>query len=314
MKKLFNYAVTPQCPLEGLVGVQALRSMLKEKNLDGVEMFVWDSKLDNSAFKAETVGVHLRFWPTWLPIYENRVGYTGKHKQLAENPGGTVSFSEWLEQIKDNVRAALRLEPEYLVWHVADCTVPECFSFQFRHSSMDVLRATVDIVPEIFAEVPSNVAILFENLWWPGLNLLNNRETEWFFNQLADRNVGIILDTGHLLNTDCTATREEESIQVLVKKVRAMGELRQLIKGMHLNLSISAEYRQGRRWQVKESYTPQEIGRHIGSIDQHRGFSNPALAEVIELVQPEYINNELLFSNREQLSLLLDKQLRAAGF
>lgn len=316
MKKLFNYAHMPQFPLPGLENVGQLNGFLQEKNLTGVEMIVWDNDLDSSAFKEQTVGVHLKYWPTWLPIYEGSQGTSWKgfrDKNLPENFCAVDSFSEWLEQIKANVRAALRLEPEYLVWHVADCTVPECFSFQFQHSNMDVLRATVDIVPEIFAEVPGNVKILFENLWWPGLNLLHNKETEWFFDSLADRNVGLMLDTGHLLNTDYTATCEQECIRVLLKRVREMGELKQVIKGMHLNLSVSAAYRRSCWGQSRNSYTPEEIGRHIGAIDQHRGFCEPALAEFIELVQPEYVNNELLFSNREELSLLLTKQLKAAG-
>ena len=301
MQKLFNFANMPQFPLRGLGNVQQLRTFLEKKRLDGVELILWDDSIDNTAFKREIVGVHLKYWPSWLPIYEGR----------RQNNAG-ISFEDWLEQIKTNVRAALRLEPEYLVWHVADCTVPECFSFQFKRSNMDVLRATAELVPEIFAEVPPQVKILFENLWWPGLTLLDNRETEWFFDSLALPNAGLVLDTGHLLNTDYTATTEQECIRVLLQRVRAMGELRQLIKGMHLNLSISAAYRRSCWGQIKTGYTQDELGYHIAKIDQHRGFTDPSLAELLELIKPEYVNNELLFNTKEELSLLLDKQLLAA--
>lgn len=315
-KHLFNFAHIPQWPLDGLQNEKQLSSFLKEMQMDGVEMMVYDSDLDNSSYRCQTIGAHLQYWPCWMPLYERNEEQLNKlyHTKAArQSYYGALNYEDWLENVKTNIRAALKLEPEYLVWHVADSTIAEAFSFKFRHSNKEVLAAAVEVAKVMLEEIPHNVKLLFENLWWPGLTLTEPKEVEYFLDQLANYNVGIMLDTGHLLNTDLTATTEAEAIEVLLAKVKELGYLKEQIQGLHLNLSLSAAYRKNCHRCCGEIFTSEQIMEHIRAIDQHRGFSNPSLARMRELIEPKYINHELYFNNINELRLLLQKQLKAWG-
>lgn len=315
-KHLFNFAYIPQWPLEGLQDEQQLSVFLQEMQLDGVEMMVYDSSIDNSDYSVHAVGAHLQYWPCWLPLYERNEQQLNKlyqTKEARQSYYGALTYEDWLENIRANIRAALKLEPEYLVWHVADSTIAEAFSFKFKHSNKDVLTATVEVLQEVLREIPSRVKLLLENLWWPGLTLSSPQEVEWFLDKLSAYNVGLMLDTGHLLNTDLTATTEAEAIEVLLAKVKNLGYLKAQIQGLHLNLSLSALYRNNCHKYCGEDFTSEQIMEHIRAIDQHRGFSNPGLARLRELIEPKYINHELYFNNRDELTSLLHKQLKAWG-
>ena len=81
---------------------------------------------------------------------------------------GACDTDGWLEEIRKNIRAALAEKPEYLVWHVADCTLEEAWTRQFYYTSKDVLRETAAIYNAVSEEVPETVEVLFENIFWPG--------------------------------------------------------------------------------------------------------------------------------------------------
>ena len=60
-------------------------------------------------------------------------------------------------------------KPEYLVWHVADCTLEEAWTRQFYYTSKDVLRETAAIYNAVSEEVPETVESPFRNISLPGL-------------------------------------------------------------------------------------------------------------------------------------------------
>ena len=317
-KQLFNFAYVPECPLADLADGQALREFLTVYELDGVEIMNYDSSLELADFAPSVVGVHLKYWPCWLDFYQgNRAAISRffpgdrlQHYYGAADPAG------WKECIRENIRTALAMKPEYLVWHVAESTPEEAFTFHFQHSNREVLQATLELYQEVFQEVPDEVTVLFENLWWPGLQLLDYEETAWFFSHLQGKNVGIMLDTGHLLNTSPlngfnAVTTEEEAVAYLTTRVEALGELKSLIKGMHLNLSLSESYRRQQPRVFPPDCSPQQMLQHVSSIDQHRAFRKAGLKALLELVQPQYINHELNFQSREELARLLQQQLQA---
>ena len=310
-KQLFNFAYVPQSPLPGLENEDKLREFLKEQHLDGVEMMNYDSSLDLTAFARETVGVHLKYWPCWLAFFRQDTAVLKKYfpGNALRKYYGASDLATWKASIRENISTALALKPEYLVWHVAESTPEEAFTFKFSHTNKEVLQATLALYEEVFCEVPHSVTVLFENLWWPGLTLLEPEEINWFFSQLQGKNVGIMLDTGHLLNTAADVATEEEAVAYLVKRVQALGELKALIKGLHLNLSLSAAYRR-----QEHAYThpcsEAEMLHHIASIDQHRAFTGAKVQKLLALVEPKYINHELYFKNSNELALLLQKQMQ----
>ena len=91
-------------------------------------------------------------------------------------------------------------------------------------------------------EIPEDVLVLFENLWWPGLRLTDPAVVRAFFEKITHKNVGIMLDTGHLMNTDPSLQSERDGVEYILKIVKALGQDRKLIRGLHLNCSLSGEY------------------------------------------------------------------------
>lgn len=93
----------------------------------------------------------------------------------------------WERRIRNNIRAALAEKPAYLVWHVADCSVEEIWTRQFRYSNQEVLKAAAEVYSAVADEVPSSVLVLFENIFWPGLYTLEPDDVDYFFSRLRGR-------------------------------------------------------------------------------------------------------------------------------
>ncbi|MDO7206222.1 hypothetical protein Q5M85_21135 [Paraclostridium bifermentans] len=44
---------------------------------------------------------------------------------------------------------------------------------QLTYTDKDVIDASIELVNEIFKDLDTEVTILFENLWWPGLRMVD---------------------------------------------------------------------------------------------------------------------------------------------
>ena len=167
--------------------------------LDGIENLIYGDEPSSNLFTSLTVGAHLRFWPRWMDFY---LGNTKRcKKQFPDEKALTAYYGAsdtdgWLEEIRKNIRAALAEKPEYLVWHVADCTLEEAWTRQFYYTSKDVLRETAAIYNAVSEEVPETVEVLFENIFWPGLCRILPSEIDYFFSLLKGSNVGVYLCHG----------------------------------------------------------------------------------------------------------------------
>lgn len=293
MQELINY-----CPVDSKGNLiqgdfAELASFLQVQNLQGCEVFLYENKPFPAGLQPYTKGVHLRFWPSWLNIWRKK-----------------AERSQWLAEIKANLDYALALEPEYLVWHVAHVEPEEIYDRQYAADSATVLAAAQEVVQALLAWVPPQVTLLLENLWWPGLNLLDQHATEAFLGSFTQANLGIILDTGHLSNTNLRLTGEAEEISYLVARVQALGSVGQRVAGMHVSSSLAGSYVCSEQWRLQTKGAQPEPG-YIYKVDQHRPFSHPAAGELLSLVHPEWLVHELYYDNFAQLAELLASQRRA---
>ena len=308
MKQLTNY-----CPVMGYEKqIDAypgkLKGYLDDNKLQGVELNVYADKPYEEDFRGLATGVHLRYWPMWLEFWNSN------GKNLPDNPIA-VSYAikecnneEWLQTIRRNIKAAIVCEPEYLVWHVSDCLMEEIYYRHFKHSDADVIEGTIEVFNEIVDVIPPNVQVLFENLWWPGLTLKNPAVAERLLTGVKHKNVGFMLDTGHLMNTNWQLTTEQEAVKYVIETAAELGELKCYIKGLHLSCSLSGEYQRGSVGEVPKSLTIGELMKHIGMIDEHKVFQQADLRPLIEFIEPEYVNHELYYDTMEHLSSLLKIQ------
>ncbi|HIU63583.1 MAG TPA: TIM barrel protein, partial [Candidatus Avacidaminococcus intestinavium] len=205
MKELINY-----CPVDGYPSdiprkQEVIQQFLQKTGIDGLELFLYCNKPLIHSYRETTVGVHLKYWPYWVEFWngntENLLHTLGTPEKIQEFYFGARNKDEWIVAIKENIKRALQEEPEYLVWHVSDSDNEEAFTYQFKHSDQEVIQATIEVFNQVSSVIPKTVTVLFENLWWPGMTLLNKELTANFFAELNCDNVGIMLDTGHLMNT-----------------------------------------------------------------------------------------------------------------
>ena len=160
-------------------------------------------------------------------------------------------------------------------------------------------------------EIPAHVPVLFENLWWPGLRLTDVRNVKYFFERLHHKNVGIMLDTGHLMNTNVRLKNEAEGADYVCKVYEKLGECKALVRGVHLSCSLSGAYQRSLSHQVPEKLDIETVWRHIGNIDQHRPFQTEAAKSILDAIQPEYVVHEVGMDSMKDLFEQLQVQLKA---
>ena len=144
--------------------------------------------------------------------------------------------------------------------------------------------------------------LLFENLWWPGsFRLESNDEYDYLLQHVNYDRCGIVLDTGHLLNSSGGFTKEPEAIAYLLKRVQDMGEMAKEIRTVHLTCSLSGDYikksRQSAQAKSEDSFWQQLTAarRHVSRIDPHEPFSDPAISGLFDLIKPDNVVFEFTF-------------------
>lgn len=321
MKELINY-----CPvlnyiqeIEDYPG--KLVGYCQDNSLDGIEVFLYGEEPFIELAQAVTVGTHLKFWPSWMDFWRGDEYRLAKlfpsSVKRQEYYLGAENKEQWLEVIRNNINASLLLEPEYLVWHVAEADFQSIYTWKFAYSSAEVLQATVEVMQELADCIPKHVKILFENLWWPGLSLTEPVLVGKFFEAMArlfPENMGIMLDTGHLMNTNPALKTESEGIRYLLEVGKNLGSLKELVQGFHLSCSLSGEYQEQSLARIrgakerKYSSDSLDVLQHITSIDQHRPFKEARLGPLLDFYKPYYLNHELYYDNMEQLAGYLRTQ------
>ncbi|WP_196593294.1 TIM barrel protein [Pectinatus sottacetonis] len=309
MKNLLNYC-SINCYEKELVKRKInLAQYIEHYNLSGIEQFIYCNQLSVKSYASITIGVHLAYWPQWLDFWR---GKSADDIFILKNMG-INNVNVWLEIIRENIYAALKELPEYLVWHIADCSPEEAYTFKFRYSDDDVITAAAEVFNEVADCIPDSVLVLFENLWWPGLRLLDAKTVEKFFALVNKKNVGIMLDTGHLINTNPNIEDEQEAVAYIYKVILQLGDTAKRIKGMHLNCSLSGSYQRSFSRKVPADNNYSGLIKHIISIDQHKPFTQDGIRKIFNVINPEYVTHELIYNDFTDLGKKLSKQMKACG-
>ena len=315
-KHLINY-----CPIDWYEDElkrkgMTLAGLVQELGVDGIEQFVYRDPEAFPDYKELTIGAHLNYWPYWMDFWLRKAKRLQQQfRSIHERQTyfkTAMSCDEWLAVIRRNICAAISQKPEYLVWHVAEADTETIFTFDFRYDDREVLAASADVFNSVADEIPANVTVLFENLWWPGLRLTDARKVKFFFERIERKNVGIMLDTGHLMNTNPRLRTEAEAADFVCRTVDKLGPYAELIKGVHLSYSLSGKYLRSFERKVPANYDMKTVWRHIAAIDQHKPFTTTAAKQILQCVQPQYVNHELAYETIEEMIPLMQQQLSVA--
>ena len=282
---------------------------------DGFELIKFFDE-DNSPLKKYIKGYYMRFFPSWMELYLedfNSLYAELKDKKYFKSLCGGHSKKELIEYYKRELKIAKELEVEYVVFHACNVKVTEAMTYDFKYSDKEVLDAVISIINEIFEDGEYDFKLLFENLWWSGLRLTNKEEIEYLLNGVKYKNVGFILDTGHMINNNRDIKNSKEGIEYIKKNIENIGEYKKLVYGMHLNYSLSGEYvkksiKENKEKNLSIEEIMENVYQHVGAIDYHDPFEDKEIIKVINSLPIKYLVFELIGNTREELEDKIQRQ------
>ena len=289
---------------------------------DGLEL-MWFG--DDDRITPDMVsGVHLNCKETWYDFWtsdEQALLREFDDLQTVERVYGSCDPHALVDHYKRNLEVAHRYGAAYVVFHVSESTVEETLTFRYRHTDEEIIDAACDLLNEVFAEEDGSIALMLENLWYPGLNLTNPDMTRRLFEGVRYENKGIMFDTGHLLHTDFSLNSQEEGLAYINRRIdeHERAGLLPLFRGMHLHQSTTGRFCQDlfenpptlaptydeRMWQV---FT------NVFKIDQHRPFTCPGVSDMLERLPIEFLTWEFITRDLEQLRKFHEAQRTALGW
>ena len=279
-----------------------IQEFLETNKLDGLEMFFCE-KWQKNVHKAEFIyGVHLPFYNDWLDFWygnENETLKEFKNKKNVMKALGGLTKKDALKPFIDSISLAVEAKAEYVVFHVSNVRKSEIVSFDFKHNDKMVITTFIEFFNKLLKYIPKDMTVFFENLWWPGLTLLDRDLVAFFIENIKHENKGIMLDTGHLLNTNFELKNEYEAVDYILNVVGKLGDLRKYIRGIHLHHSLSGKYVKKAQ---KDNITFEneiEIIEHILKIDNHLPFETKKAKKILELVNPDVLVHEFAQNTRE---------------
>ena len=268
-------------------------------------------------------GYHLTFFPDWLDFYRE------DRRALAEKYGSMEAvrrfYGGWgADALMDLYRADLRraeaLGARYVVFHVSDVSVEEGYTYRWLHRDGEVIAAAVEVINALLDGGRHSFAFLVENQWWPGFTFTDPEQTARLLEGIHYPGKGILLDTGHLMNTDRTLRTQAEGARLIADMLDRHGALCRLIRGVHLHQSLSGAYVRANTGTLPPDLPADCVERfgvsysHILQIDQHRPWTDPAILPVLERIGPEYLTHELQANGRmERRQAVALQRLLLAG-
>ena len=322
VKLLTSFAVYGGC-LDEYGDVTALAGDCAELGLDGIEV-VWGHGDDAGETLPNdlVVGYHLLFFSTWVDFW------LGKKEALLDE------FVTW-EAVKDcyeaetpdelvarfrrDLQRAIDFGAEYVVFHVSDVRMRECFTYEFSHTDRQVCDCACELINRIFDGVETDLALLVENQWWPGFTFCDPAMTRRLLDGIAYDNTGIMLDTGHLMSTNTKLRTQKQALDYIRDCYDAHGDVARKVRGLHLHQSLSGEYVERTLGFVPEDFTGDYLQRftssygHVLNIDRHEPWTDPAVADLVRHIGPEWVTNELSARSRAERNERLRAQLAALG-
>ncbi|SJZ35860.1 TIM barrel protein [Selenihalanaerobacter shriftii] len=306
MKRLFNLSaynldwfnndwqqVEKFCKKNGLVGVELLAK--------GVNENICIEKIPIKLIK----GMHLSYYLNWLPLK------TGEKQEL--------NLSEIIDNYRQELRLASKLEVDYVIFHASHTSMEEIFTGNFKYTNKEILIEVANIINEVLVDLDLNFKLLFENLWWNGLTFLNKTSALNFLDKINYENKGFLLDTGHLMNTNLKLRDEADGLEYIKRILADFQQDSDLFYGVHLHKSLSGIYRQNNTDKLYEEFKDSNdldkksrlTHQLIFNTDQHLPFSNKVLNEMLQIIEPIYITHEFTCATKEEFNNYLKIQERA---
>lgn len=302
MKILTNFPVFEGC-LDPFPRAGDLHEAISACGLDGLEVIWGDPAFAGHGMEPSlTVGYHLPFWHDWVDFWR------GDEKALLRkfgSPGAVTGFyggrdpACLIERYRQELERAVALGAEYVVFHVSDVSIEEGYTYQWEHTHQEVIDASLELINDLTGGRRWPFAVLVENQWWPGFTFTDPELTRYLLDGIRHPDKGLLLDTGHLMNTNPALNSEADALAYLHRMLDHQADLIPSIRGIHLHQSLSGDYVLSSAGQMPEGLHPDYLQRyaqtypHILQIDRHEPWTHPGIRKLIARIDPEWLTHEL---------------------
>ena len=307
-----TYSIAPYGSWEVLSG------RLRALGLDGIEGIADPDDPDASFPPSLLTGYHMIFYPDWVDFYRQNTAELirkfGSMDMVRRFYRGTGP-DDLMKQFRDDLAYARSLHTPYVVFHVSDVSIEEGYTYRWLHSDKEVLDASIEFINELLKGADPDFDFLVENQWWPGFTFTDPAKTEYLLSGIKYPRTGIMLDTGHLMNTNTAIRTQADGVRYILDMVRTHGELSSRILGIHFHQSLSGAYvrkNTGRMPVLPDDYFMAFAVNyaHIQRIDRHRPWTDPACVRILDEVGPQYLTHELSSGPRRPQLTAVRRQLR----
>ncbi|ABX41337.1 Xylose isomerase domain protein TIM barrel [Lachnoclostridium phytofermentans ISDg] len=304
MINLVNY----DSELERFTDKEDLIQFYSKYEIDGIELQKVQELQEKYLHPDMIIGMHLSFYNTWVDFYKgdmDKVLNEYGTMEVVEQIYGGTDKSAILKAYKEQLEFADRIGAKYVVFHICDVSVEETFTGRFIHSDEEVIDASCSLINELLDGKSYQFDFLMENLWWPGLNYKNPLMAKRLIDGVNYTKKGLMLDTGHLMNTNQELKTPKDALQYIRKVMKEHSSIKEYIKGIHLHQSLSGENAKRMRSskiELKQDYWERmyQLYEYIFSLDEHKPFVCEGVKEFIEEINPKYLTYELITRNREE--------------
>ena len=322
MKHLTNFPLFNGC-LQQYGDMDGLERTIADAGIDGLEV-IWDHMpyTDELPHEGMAVGHHLMFWSNWVDFWrgdEAALMAEFGDGQLVKDYYHGETQQDLVDQYRADLQRAIDYGSEYVVFHVSEVSLRECFTYDFRFTDEEVVDAACELINRILDGTRFTGAFLMENQWWPGLTFTRPEITRRLLDGVSYPNKGIMLDTGHLMSTNTSLRTQREAADYVRQMYDEHGDMGEYVRGLHLHKSLSGEYVEGEGYRIPDDLTGgywdqyARCYKHVLQIDRHEPWDDPVVGPLVNHLAPEWVNHELAAWPREPHFAALRTQLAALG-
>ena len=295
-----------------------LRKKIYALGLDGIEAIADPTDHVPDFPDDMASGFHMTFYVDWLDFWrqdEARLLRKFGSWEMIEKIYGGKTPEDLLRHFQEDLAVGQRLRSPYMVFHVSDVSMEENYTYRWEHTDHEVLDGAIEFINRLFRHAAPTFDLLLENQWWPGFRFTEPEKTEYLLAHIEYPRVGIMLDTGHLMNANPAIRNQAEGIAWILENLAKHGELAKRVCGLHFHQSVSGAYVRKHTGFLPPEYSDdyfQNFGicyAHIQRIDRHLPWTDPNCVRILDAVQPTYLTPDLSSGPNRPLLGAVKRQL-----